>query len=382
MAGGIRISLVADVAPFVKGMQSAEDALEDVGGSLDDVARDAQQAGRDAGRDLAHGVEAGTDDAGDATRDLERSFKDLARDVSKHSKSMGDDVGHEVKRGAHDAGEGLDEFKTEAGSTARETAASFSGSADDIAGSFQEVAANALAGFGPVGTVAGLALAAGIGTFWTNFQADAAAAAKSTEDAFDDMIDSGSRFLSAELLNQRMRDIVSGNEDAVASFDEVTDAAERTGVDGSIALRAFAGDQDAANAMIGAAQAAMDAIDAKYSNGGPLSKAAVRDKAQLRDVVNALEGVQGATDTAADRADVYRAAAEKIGPAAQTASDRAVAAYDMLGRKVSTMPQPVITPTLDTAYLDRQIKRYKPPMVNIQGNVVITGKGRTGQNVQ
>jgi hypothetical protein len=72
-------------------------------------------------------------------------------------------MGDGAKRAFDDAGDGVKDFKGEAAQTAKETAASFDGSAESIGSSFQEVAANAFSGFGPAGTAAGVAVAAGLG---------------------------------------------------------------------------------------------------------------------------------------------------------------------------------------------------------------------------
>ena len=44
MAAGINLSLVSDVRDFLKGTASVEDALDDVAGSLDDLAREGQRS--------------------------------------------------------------------------------------------------------------------------------------------------------------------------------------------------------------------------------------------------------------------------------------------------------------------------------------------------
>jgi hypothetical protein len=335
---GINIAFLADVTSFLRGVKSTEDALDDVSESLDDMARDAQDAGRDAGKALETGVERGAQDAGEAVGDLEKSFRNMAADASKYSRQAGDDLGDNIRRGTRDAEGGLDDFKQEAGSTARETAASFSGSADDIAGSFQEVAANALAGFGPIGAGAGLALAAGLGTFWADFQADAERAKQATSDAFDDMIESGSRFLSAELVNQRIRDIVTNADDAATSYEHVAEVAEATGADVALVLRAFAGDQEAVNAVIDATAVKSQAIKDKYGPDGLLSDAARADRAELAQVITDLEGVQKTTDEAARKADEYGRAARSVGTQARDGAAEAMAAYDGLGRKLDQEP--------------------------------------------
>jgi histone H3/H4 len=75
MARGVNLSFLADVRPFLKGTDDVQGALEDVGGSLDDLARDAQTSTRiqvDALGDVA--------EAGDrAANELTDDFRTMAR---------------------------------------------------------------------------------------------------------------------------------------------------------------------------------------------------------------------------------------------------------------------------------------------------------------
>jgi hypothetical protein len=180
---GIKVALIPDVKPFIKGVEDAERALDDVADALDDVAKEAKDSGGDAGKDLARGIDKGTDTATDSVEKLERSFRDMAQAAAKSGKAAGDDLGSGVRKGTDDASAGVDELGSEAASTARETAASFDGSAESIAGAFQEVAANAFAGFGPAGALAGLAVAAGLGIITTTLQTAADEANALTEEA-------------------------------------------------------------------------------------------------------------------------------------------------------------------------------------------------------
>ncbi|MBU4213836.1 MAG: hypothetical protein KJ792_04175, partial [Actinobacteria bacterium] len=64
----IKISIIDDVGAFLKGAGRVETALDDVAGSLDDVAREAQRTGTkaadalgDAGKDMARTTETATE---------------------------------------------------------------------------------------------------------------------------------------------------------------------------------------------------------------------------------------------------------------------------------------------------------------------------------
>lgn len=370
---GIKIALVADVAPFVAGMAKAEQSIDDTADSLDDLARDAQKQGRDAGQDIAKGIDAGTEKAERSVDDLTTSFREMARDGSRYAKDTGDDIGKSIKHGTDEASAGMEDFKGEAASTARETAASFDGSAESIAGGFQEVAANALAGFGPIGAAAGLAAAAGIGLLWTSIQEGAEKAKQQVSDAFDDMTESGNKFLSEELINQRTRDIVSGNDDAVASYDHLLEVASKTGADIGLVLRAYAGDQEASNALIDAAAAKSQDIKDRFGKDGLLSDAAREDRAELSKVIGELNGVQENTDTAAARYDAYSQSVELGNKHIATSADEARAMYDGLGREIEKLPKEVtVSVKADLTTAKRQIRELTDGtyQVLVNGNVV------------
>lgn len=240
----LSISLIADVKSFLTGIGKSEDALDELSGSLDDMAADAQQAGREAGDDVARGIESGTKDATGSVDKLERSFREMARAVSKDAKQAGDDVGDEMRHGTDEASEGVDELGREAGSTARETAASFDGSAESIAGAFQEVAANAFAGFGPAGAAAGLAVAAGLGIITTTLQAAADEANALTEEAGAFALQMRDSDVSGrvELLRDRWDEVATKIADArsiwevwqpraVTNIERFAEAAKASGFD-------------------------------------------------------------------------------------------------------------------------------------------------------
>jgi hypothetical protein len=101
---------------------------------------------------------------GKSIEDVDKALDSMAKEgdsafdkLAKDSKTAGNKVGKNLKSG-------FDEAKKEAGQSGRESAASFSGGFDDVGDFVQETFANALAGFGPVGAAAGVALAAVLGT--------------------------------------------------------------------------------------------------------------------------------------------------------------------------------------------------------------------------
>jgi hypothetical protein len=309
MAGKpIEISLVANTGDFIRGTKDAAGALEDVGDSLDDLVRDAdnagdklgdslkdgakeaeeglddlKRAGKDAGEgvedgvkdairsmdrlekageDAGEGVEAGAKEGEAAVEKLERSFKDMANTFKRED--LGKTIGKDVKRGTDEASEGMDNLKDESKETAREAAASFDGSAESIIDAFQEVAANAFIGFGPAGLAAGLAIAAGLGIAISAGQgvADAVNDAKSRmvelATALDEAGGDMAKVDIAGMVKEWGLAIADTKEwyevwqeDAVTNLEKVQKAAKDVGVGWEDMLLAMSGtDAEAARDMI------------------------------------------------------------------------------------------------------------------------------------
>ena len=324
MGKPFKLTILSDFGELLRGTKDAGDGFEELADTLDDVARDG-------------------DDAADK---LEKSFKASLDSVRKEAGTTGKAMGDDLRDGTRKAGEGMSELKDEAASTAREAAASFDGSAESISDVFQEVAANAFAGFGPAGAVAGLAVAAGIGLAVTAMQGyaeEVTAAKESTLDLADELADVGNdpgALDWAARLRDRMKEITDNREwfefwqDAPRTrFEEWSEAAEKYGVNMSDVTRAVTGDQRALDAVMGelnrrigeqeaaalaAAQATGDMGIAAVDGAGPMRefRDAVAEEASMvseavefnRSLAGAIGEVSdAATDSAAITED-YRAA--------------------------------------------------------------------------
>lgn len=253
MAKPISISLVSDVRDFIRGTKDAEKALEDVGTSLDDLAKDAKDSGKAAGSALEHGLEDGIKDASKSTDKLERSFKDLADVAKRESNKAGDAIGKNIHDGTRKAEGGMDDLKDEAKQTARESAASF-GSVEDALDAVQELAANAFVGMGPAGMAAGLVGAIGIGLVASALQDSAEKATEAKERVGDlavELYDAGGDISRID-IGAKMREWsgqISDNkewweiwqEGVVSNLDQVRDAAALTGADAADMFRAMSG---------------------------------------------------------------------------------------------------------------------------------------------
>lgn len=223
MAKGISINFLADVRDFLKGTKNVEDELDDVADSLDDIAREGEQA----------------------TEKLEDGFKELA----KATKKAGDDVGDNMKKGYKEAEKGSDALKENAQANAKEVTASFDGSVESIVDGFQGLAAEAFEGFGPAGIVAGFALAAGIGLATAEFQKTEEAAQRSKEriaELGQAMIDSGAAGeIPLSDVIERLQAIVTNSEDAVKKFSDIEKAVDKVGGSAEDLAVAYAGNEKA-----------------------------------------------------------------------------------------------------------------------------------------
>lgn len=342
----IKIDFLANVRDFVRGTQNAEDALDDVADSLDDMARDAKRGGDDAERaveklektfdEAAKSAKDLGDDSKDAGRDVERGFRDAAR-RAKDLGDAGEDAGRDVKRGMDDASEGLDEFKDEANSTAREAAASFDGSIESIVDGFQEVAANALGGFGPAGVAAGLAAAAGIGLAVKGFEefneAEQASEERAAEWA-DAYIEAGSRILDASQIVESARAIITDPEQYEAAKKNATD----WGVSESVALLAMAGDTNALTEARDALAKKEASLAGELERAGGDRRNLTYDERKHREEVQngtaSLELLSSEMNRGSDRADIYSSSLRLLAQHTEGATRE----VDELGDTIVTLP--------------------------------------------
>jgi len=385
MAGGINIAFASDTRAFLKGTKNVEDALGDVSDSLDDLSKDAQRSGKDAGDNLGDGfkdagkdastaVDKISDDVKDAAKDvekssekMEKSFKDTFDSVKKDSKKAGDDVGDGVKKGFDKAEDSVGEFKDEANSTAKETAASFDGSAESITGAFQEVAANAFAGFGPAGAVAGLAAAAGIGMVTAAFEGAKEETEKVREriDALKELFDEMGTENAAleEQTRTRIKDwagdeILSGFSKNIAEAEKKLQGVGLTGGEIDTILRGMAGSP---SDMAEASRIVNDTITEQKrlveEAGGLWTDVGV----PIADVGKIIEG----NKTVQQQANKETAVQNRLlaGSAAELAAIKG--GYDNIPRDLSTN----IKIAVDLRDAEQKIRSWTPPMVTITPRV-------------
>lgn len=327
MAGGISISLVSDVSSVIKGAGDVERALDQVAGSLDDLAREAQGIGQETGRGLSEGVEGGAREARSATErlersfkdmadagrreaksggaDMERSFKDMADTAKREAKTAGDALGDSTRDGMRRGGDYVGEFKDEAKSNLAEVASSFSGGIDSAADLVQGTLGGLTAVGGPVGLLAA-ALAAIGGGMYASFSREAEATEARIQSMYDDMVESGNEYLSEQLVQSNVHAIIGRAEDAAIKWGDLQDIVKATGATESLVARAFAGDQAALNELMDLTRDKREAItDTTLAGAGEETAALAGPQRELLGIQARLEDVQDANDEAAARTKLY-----------------------------------------------------------------------------
>ncbi|WP_413450207.1 hypothetical protein AA0Y32_06015 [Georgenia phoenicis] len=358
MAGkGIQIDFVSDVSKFIAGTKDIEGALDNVADSLDDVAKEGEQAGKKAGDGLKDGLEKGAKDTEDALKDVENTAKreldnvgDHAKDagdelekaadgsekkfrqsfdaVAADSKTTGDKVGRNIKSGMDEGERATDTFKQEAGQNFSETMSSFDGSLEGLIDGIQGTFGGIIADMGPAGMVGGAFIAAGIGLGVAFLQqsADKAAEVKDQVIALADAINEAGGNINDIDWEAQFREFGNTIADPKSWFEPwqeasktnaevIAEDAERLGLTYETLFRGLAGSsQDAAIAM-GEIDGAMDSARAEaqrlHDEGmDPMDAAVQAGVISLQDLRGRLEDAAAATENATEIEELHQQALE------------------------------------------------------------------------
>ncbi len=330
MAGGFSINAMLNSSKWLRGVKDMDESLEDLKGSLDDVADEVKKVDKGNGfKDLERSAERAEDEMSDLEKRL-RKVRDEAGDVG--------DKGQAGFRKLGDAGE---EVSSELKQNLGETFSSFRGDLEDL----PQIAQDVFGGLaGSVGGLAGsLALAAGaagIGLLIAQFQAadeaakESAARAAEWADAF---IEAGSGVLSFEQQAAKVRDIITDDE----RYKQATENAKLWGVSIDTAVAALAGSGSAIDEVTAAlekkkdasekdAQAAQEMAEANGSALLALTPAEIEYN-KARDALNLLTGEM---ERGAQGADVYSRYLIDTARATEGATE----AVDEFGDTVITLP--------------------------------------------
>lgn len=345
----ISIGIASDTRAFATGVRSGVlKPLEDVEKALDGVER----AGDDANAELVGGFKG----AQRATKDLERDNKDLAetiqREARKSSRAVRD-IGDEGFAKSSDAVRG---FKDEATQNFSEVASSFDGSIQGIADGVQGTLGGLASSIsGPIGlALGGLGIIAGtVGSAWA---AQSEQIAEDWQTMYDDMVESGAQFLSQDLINQRIQDIVSDQEKLNAAIGE----GKSLGVDYTTVVRAQAGDLDALSAIYSSATEKLgeqNSAQDEYIKKNADESASIADKqGQYELLIEKYGRLIDAQDGAASAADTARRAMDE----SAAANGRTADSLDRVADSANRLPTSrTVVITADTREYEAAVERIR-----------------------
>lgn len=331
----INIKIGANASAAIREARAAGDAIEGIGDSLDDLARDSQRQSRDVGSDLSDGVDRGVRDSEDSLDRLQRSFRDNVRAIERTDGGggLGSNIARDMDHGTQQAGESVETFRDEAVSNLSEVASSFTGDVTSVVDLVQGTLGGVVADLGPIGLVAGTVAAAGVGLIGsaiTGAQEDAEVFKQRVSDLANEFIETG-RVGSASMgyIVDRLKEMATSTDDGVTSLQDLRTAADRSGTSYKDLSRAAAGHTDEIDKQIDAivkqknewqqsGQAQLEADDALGSSANNRSKALNETLGYLRDAKKASK----------EAAQEQRNFAEAGGPALQAAADATQAYAD------------------------------------------------------
>lgn len=347
MTKGIDLAIAADTRSAMSAIsRGVIDPLEDVADLLDDVGRDGITAGRN--------LERGMRDAQRRTRDAKDEIREI-RDQLNRAGRAGKDAGDDIKRGMQRGEQAAEAFKDEAKQNFAETASSFDGSMDSIA----DMAQSTLGGLATSIPVAGVALA-GLGAIGgTVYRAWADNAAKIEEriqEMYDDMLESGQEYLSADFINtalaelgkdkDRMRELVEIQKELGVEIEDVM-IAEITAGDKRNELLELANEKRlrAQELDLENAQAAADGLTAYEGTDATLER-----------IVNRYLDLNGQQEDAFGRVTATKNAQDEYANSVDNANKKLQTTADQL----RGLPQPApVKLTVD----DSEVRNWRPPML-------------------
>lgn len=344
----LKLDILANTSSFVSSMKKAGASVEDIGDDLDDMAREASDAGNK----------------------MERTFRDIARESS----DAGRKIGRDMKDGTDKAKKGVDDFRQEASSSMRETAASIS-SVEDGLDAVQEIAANAFVGFGPVGAGAGLVAALGFGLLLENLneQNEAIAAQKQYyADAYQSAADEGRKFLDVQTILREANDI-QFNPDRANEYKRALEQSKALSLDINDVLLARAGDEEALQVVMETTKQKLTEVraaseDASFSE----HSAAKEQEANLLILQKEYEKIGDLHEENAQKAANSQAIKDQLSQQERDqikrTADADQARYEGLAEKIANLPKPP-DQTVKLKVDDTEVKNYRPPVIQFKGRI-------------
>ncbi|MFF8186603.1 hypothetical protein ACF044_05025 [Microbacterium sp. NPDC016588] len=395
-----KIDVLANTSSAQRSVRDLSQAFDQVGDSLDDVARNGDTAGTNLERSFKGMVQ----DAGRAeraTKDVARSAKDMGRDINasgKQAEGALEDVRREAERAERavdDVGdgskglgrvkEGAQEVTQEIGQNLGEAVSSVRDNISDLGQVGQDTLgglAGTLAGAGPAGIVGAAALAAGavgLGLVTAELQKQqeqADALRDRLSGAYQEAAQAGRNFLDVSQYVAEAQDLMF-NADRAEEWKQVQADAKTLGMDIGDVIRANAGDLEQQQRLQERINALMDDAAAKSGTGDGLAKilksAADSELAikGLKDVSDRWSDINAVTEENARKTEVandvvssyYREAIQQAGVAAS--------ATDEFGNKLYELPDgKEIVIEADTGRATDDVSKFKSDVQNIPDKTI------------
>ncbi len=239
----ISIDFLANVRSFLKGTDDAEQALDQVADTLDDIARDGDRS----------------------TEQLQRSFAELADRTKREMTDAASSTRRTLDSTTSAAKRNIDEIKNEAKQNAAETFSSFSGSAESFADGLQGTLGGLIASLPPQLAVLGAAGAIGIGLIVGELnkgQAETEQLRADTAELAQQYIDTGQ--IGAEWLGtivDKLKQLATETDDGRVSLEDLARVAD-SGIGSFRDLaQAYAGNTDGLERLYRAAQRNQRALE-------------------------------------------------------------------------------------------------------------------------
>lgn len=312
---GINLELLLGVREFLAASRQAAEGVGEVSESFDGLRRTSDDAQRDVSDDLRRTALASED----AADDMQASFEEAYEEATRRSKAAARDIERDAEDGFDGAADAASGYGQAVGDVLGDIVQGIDGSVESIgsavSGGIQAIGA-AVGGAG--GALVGSALSGVLDGFVNGWSDAAERTEKRIADMYDDMAESGNKFLSGEYVRQEIDKIINGADDATASMAQVTKLAEVAGVSQAEALRAVAGDLEARADVLTAIQARLtpllETATANAAAGDYTKNVSIaNDIEALTDAKRLLDGLNDEFDTSVAKVDLLNEAMRGLG---------------------------------------------------------------------
>lgn len=313
MAGkGINLDINANTRGFQAGIKDVDKALDQVADSLDDVARDGEQA----------------------TEKLERSFKDLADNAKKSGRSLGDGFSSDIKRSSSEASGNMRELGDEAKANLAETLSSFDGTVEGTIAGIQGTLGGVTAGLtGVVPIIAAAAGAAGLGLIAVAFEQGGEQAQKVREQIAQlatEFIETGEiGEASVAYIVEGLKELATTTEEGATNLAALQKQARNAASGFDKIAQAYAGNQEGLDQLIKTEEERLKLLRESEQSGRRAADQDFNDsQAKLTNQQKIIDGLKNAQKVAEEAALAEQAYAASGAAALEAKANSVVAVND------------------------------------------------------